>query len=71
MRMSKRCRKESNSDEWRLRAPRRIVALFAAFLVSLTVTVTAAASADVSYINGYGWGVCDGQDRSGQPHRRP
>ncbi len=36
----------------------RIVALFAAFLVSLTLT--AAASADVSFTKAYGWGVLDG-----------
>ena len=46
MRMSKRHRKESTSEEWRLRALRRILALFAALLVSLTLT--AAASADAA-----------------------
>jgi Divergent InlB B-repeat domain/NHL repeat len=58
MRMSKPRRKESTSEEWRLRALRRIVALFAALVVSLTLT--AAASADVSFIKAYGWGVADG-----------
>ena len=58
MRLSKRHRKESTSEEWRLRAPRSIVALFAALLVPLTLT--AAASADVSFTKAYGWGVADG-----------
>jgi hypothetical protein len=58
MRMSKRQRRESTSEEWRLRALRRILALFAALLVSLTLT--AAASADVSFTKAYGWGVLDG-----------
>jgi hypothetical protein len=50
MRMSKRHRKESTSEERpRLRAQRRIVALFAALVVSLTLTLTAAASANVSF----------------------
>ena len=39
----------------------RIVALFAALVVSLTLT--AAASADVSFTKAYGWGV----DRRRQP----
>jgi NHL repeat len=42
----------------RFRALRGIVALFAALLVSLTLT--AAASADVSFTKAYGWGVLDG-----------
>ncbi len=58
MRMSKRHRKESTSEEWRLRAARRIVALLAALVVSLTLT--AAASANVSFIKAYGWGVVNG-----------
>jgi tripartite motif-containing protein 71 len=58
MRMSKRHRKESTSEEWRLRALRRIVALFATLVVSLTLV--AAASADVSFTKAYGWGVVDG-----------
>ncbi len=57
MRMSKRHSKQSTSKDWRLRAL-RIVALFAALLVSLTLT--AAASADVSFTKAYGWGVLDG-----------
>jgi hypothetical protein len=44
--MSKRHRKESTSEAWRLRALRRILALFTALLVSLTLT--AAASADAA-----------------------
>jgi Divergent InlB B-repeat domain/NHL repeat len=58
MRMSKRHRKESTSEEWRLRALRSIVGLFAALLVSLTLT--AAASANVSFTKAYGWSVVDG-----------
>ena len=58
MRMSKRYRKESTSEEWRLRALRSVVALFAALVVSLTLT--AAASANVSFTKAYGWGVVDG-----------
>jgi NHL repeat len=58
MRMSKRHRKESASEEWRLRSLRRIVALFAALVVSLMLT--AAASANVSFTKAYGWGVLDG-----------
>ena len=58
MRMSKPRRKESTSEEWRLHALRCIVALFAALVVSLTLT--AAASADVSFTKAYGWGVSDG-----------
>ena len=56
--MSKRHRKESTSEEWRLRALRSVVALFAALMVSLTLA--AAASADVSFTKAYGWGVSDG-----------
>ena len=41
-----------------LRRLGRIVALFAALVVSLTLT--AAASADVSFTKAYGWGVSDG-----------
>jgi sugar lactone lactonase YvrE len=59
--VSKRHRKESTSEEWRLRAPRTIVALFAALLVSLTLT--AAASANVSFTRAWGWGVADGAIR--------
>jgi hypothetical protein len=58
MRMSKGHRKEGTSEEWRLRALLRIVALFAAVLVSLTLT--AAASANVAFTKAYGWGVADG-----------
>jgi hypothetical protein len=58
MRMSKPRRKESTSEEWRFRALRRVVALFAALVVSLTLA--AAASADVSFTEAYGWGVSDG-----------
>ncbi len=58
MRMSKRHRKEGTSEEWRLGALRRIVALFAALVVSLTLT--AAATANVSFTKAYGWGVTDG-----------
>ena len=43
MRMSKRHRKESTSEEWRLRALRRILTLFAALVVSLTLTAAASA----------------------------
>ena len=59
--MSKPHRRESTSEEWRLRALRRIVALFAALLVSLTLT--AAASANVSFTRAWGWGVTDGARR--------
>ena len=59
--MSKPRRRESTSEEWRLRALRRIVALFAALVVSLTLT--AAASANVSFTKAYGWGVSDGASR--------
>ncbi len=57
--MNERHGKESTTDA----APNRsvgvgrIVAVFAALLVSLTFT--AAASADVSFVRGYGWGVTD------------
>jgi hypothetical protein len=61
MRMSKPRRKESTSEEWRLRALGSIVALFAALLVSLTLTV--AASANVSFTKAYGWGVSDGANQ--------
>ncbi len=61
MRMSKPRRKENTREEWRLHALRCIVALFAALVVSLTLT--AAASANVSFIKAYGWGVSDGQDQ--------
>jgi hypothetical protein len=54
-------RKESTSEEWRLRALRSIVAPFAALLVSLTLT--AAASANVSFTKAWGWGVSDGASR--------
>ena len=57
-RMGKRHAKESRSEEWRLRALQRIVALLAALLVGLTLT--AAASANVSFTEAYGWGVLDG-----------
>jgi List-Bact-rpt repeat protein/Big-like domain-containing protein/NHL repeat-containing protein len=59
--ISKPCRKESISAEWRLHAPRRIVAALAALVVSLTLT--AAASADVSFTKAYGWGVADGMSQ--------
>ena len=61
MRLSKRHRTESTSEEWRFRSLRRIVALSAALLVSLTLT--AAASADVSFTRAYGWGVADGMSK--------
>ncbi len=61
MPMSKPRRKDSASEEWRLRALRRVVALFAALVVSLTLT--AAASADVSFTKAYGWGVLDGANQ--------
>ena len=50
--------KESASDAARSRALGRIVALFAALVVSLTLA--AAARADVSFTRAYGWGVSDG-----------
>jgi hypothetical protein len=61
MRISKRHRKQPASEEWRLLAPRRIVAMFAALVVSLTLT--AAASANVSFTKAYGWGVLDGMSQ--------
>ncbi len=58
MRMRKPRRKESTSEQRRLHVLRCIVALFAALVVSLTLT--AGASADVSFIKAYGWGVSNG-----------
>jgi sugar lactone lactonase YvrE len=57
MRLSKRHRKDSTREGWRFRAPQGIVAMFGAFAVSLALT--AAASADGSFIKAYGWGVAD------------
>jgi len=56
--VSERHGKESASNAARSRSVGRIGALFAALLVSLTLT--AAASADVSFIKAYGWGVSNG-----------
>ena len=55
MRVSKRYGKQSASNAAPTRSVGRILALFAALLVSLTLT--AAASADVSFTKAYGWGV--------------
>ncbi|HEY3828520.1 MAG TPA: hypothetical protein VGL57_04930 [Solirubrobacteraceae bacterium] len=59
--MSERHGKESAGNAAPIRSVGRIVALFAALVVSLTIT--AAASADVSFIKAYGWGVADGLDQ--------
>jgi sugar lactone lactonase YvrE len=56
--VSERHGKESASNPAPTRSVGRIFALFAVLLVSLTLT--AAASADVSFIKAYGWGVLDG-----------
>jgi len=61
MRVRKRHGNESTSEEWRLRALRSVVAVFAALVVSFTLT--AAASANVSFIKAYGWGVLDGANQ--------
>ncbi len=58
MRMSKRHRNERTREEWRVHTLRSIVCLFAAVVVSLTLT--AAASADVAFTRAWGWGVVDG-----------
>ena len=51
-------REESAGNAAPARSVGRIVALFAALLVSLTLT--AAASANVAFTKAYGWGVSDG-----------
>ena len=61
MRVGERHGKESASDAARSRSLGRVVALFAALVVSLTLT--AAASANVSFTKAYGWGVVDGMSR--------
>ncbi len=61
MRVSERYGKESASNAAPIRSLGRIFALFAALLVSLTLT--AAASANVSFTKAYGWGVVDGASR--------
>ena len=53
--------KESAREEWRFRALRGVVALFAALLVSFTIP--AIASANISFIKAYGWGVLDGANQ--------
>jgi hypothetical protein len=58
MRLRKRHREESTTEKCRLRALRGVVSLFAALMVSLTLT--AAASATISFTKAYGWGVLDG-----------
>jgi hypothetical protein len=61
IRVSERHGKESGGNAAPTRSLVRIVALFAALLVSLTLT--AAASANVSFTRAYGWGVSDGASR--------
>jgi hypothetical protein len=61
MRVSERYGKQSASNAAPTRSVGWILALFAALVVSLTLT--AAASADVSFIKAYGWGVSDGANQ--------
>jgi hypothetical protein len=56
--VSERHGKESASNAAPIWSMGRVLALFAALVVSLTLT--AVASADVSFIKAYGWGVSDG-----------
>jgi NHL repeat len=56
--VSERHGKESASNAALIRSVGRVLALFVALLVSLTFT--AVASADVSFIKAYGWGVSNG-----------
>ena len=61
IRVSERHGKEGASDAAPTRSLRRILPVFAALLVSLTLA--AAASANVSFTKAYGWGVLDGASR--------
>ena len=58
MQVSKRHGQESASNPAPTRSVGRILALSAALLLGLTLT--AAASANVSFTKAYGWGVSDG-----------
>ncbi len=60
MQVSKRDRKESASNPAPTRSVGRILAVFAALLVSLTLTAAASAAASpATFIKAYGWGVVD------------